>query len=117
VAHGLPRSILCHHLRSVSRAFARTFESNFARARPSDDVAFHVGDRDDGVVKRCENMRDTVVNVFAALGLDDLRLLDAVGTKIKIFRRRRSRSRGFLFLSLRRSLFLRLSWSSNGSHG
>src|SRR5512140_2218457 len=42
VPHGLPRGILRHHLRCVSRALARAFESNFACARPSDDVAFHV---------------------------------------------------------------------------
>ena len=106
VPHGLPRGILRHHLRCVGRALARAFESNFARARPSDDVAFHVRDRDDGVVKRRENVRDTVMDVFAALGLDDLRLLDAVGTEGKIFRRRRSRGGPFLFLCLRRSLFV-----------
>src|SRR5204863_9142867 len=70
VAHSLPRSILRHHLRCISRAFARAFESNFTRARPSDDVAFHVSDRDDGVIKRRENVGDAVVNIFAALGLD-----------------------------------------------
>src|SRR5438552_3736903 len=117
VAHGLPRGILRHHLRCVSRALARAFESNFASARPSDDVAFHVRDRDDRIVKRRENMRDTVMDVFAALGLDDLRLLDAVGTEGKIFRRRWSRGGSFLFLCLRRSLFLRLRWSCTRSRG
>ena len=40
MAHRLTGSILRDHLRSVSGAFARPFEPNFARARPPDHVAF-----------------------------------------------------------------------------
>jgi len=107
MAHGLPRSILRHHLRSVGGTFTRAFESNFARTRPPDDVAFHVGDRDDGVVECRENVRDAVVNVFAALRFDYLRLLDAIRAKGKVLRGRRSRSSRFL------SFFLRLNRSGN----
>ena len=99
VPHRLTRGILRDHLRRVSGALARAFESNFARARPADDVAFQVGDRDDRVVESGEDVRDTGVNVLTSLGLDDLRLLDVVRDRAKDFpcrcRRRRGRLRGF----------------------
>src|SRR5207302_6007366 len=112
-SHCLPLHSLRHYLCRIGGAFALAFESNVARTRPSDDVALHVLNRDDGVVERGENVRDAVVNVFAALRLDDLRLLDAFRTKGKVLRRRRGRSSRFLFLCLRRGLFLRLSRSYN----
>ena len=88
MSHGLAGGILRHHLRRVSGAFARAFESDFARARPADHVARQIGDGDDGVVESGKDMRDAGVNVLAALGLDDLRLLDVVRIERKIFLRR-----------------------------
>ena len=88
MAHRLAGGILRDHLRRVSRALARAFEANFARARPADHVAFQIGDRDDGVVKRRENVRETGVNVFAPFRLDDFRFLDVVRIERKIFLRR-----------------------------
>src|ERR1700682_1513903 len=79
VTHRLTRGILRDHLRCVSRAFARAFETNFARARPADDIAIQIGDRDDGVVKRGENVRNASVNILAPFRLDDFRLLNVVG--------------------------------------
>jgi hypothetical protein len=65
-------------LRSVRRAFTRTFEPNLAGARPADHVAFHVGNGHDRVVERGKHMRDAGVNVLAAFGFDDFRLLDVI---------------------------------------
>ena len=73
MTHGLARCILGDHLRSVGRALARTFESNFTRARPTDHVACQIGDGDDRVVNSCVNMRDTAVNILGAFGFDDFR--------------------------------------------
>src|SRR5215471_4682963 len=58
VAHSLARGILSHHLGSISGAFAGTFEANLAGARPSDHVAFQIGDRHDRVVERSKHMRN-----------------------------------------------------------
>ncbi len=99
VAHGLTRSVLRHELSRVGRAFARAFEANFARARPTDHFSGEVGDGDDGVVEGREDMRDPSVNVLASLCLDDLWLLivRAIERKILLnrFRRLRGRLLGF----------------------
>ena len=97
MAHRLTGGILRDHLRRVGGAFARAFESDFARARPADHVAVQIGDRDDRVVESGENMGDAGVNVLAALGLDDLRLLNVIRVRAKDF------------LSALRRLALRLS--------
>ena len=76
VAHGLAAGILGNHLRGVGGALAGAFEAALAGARPSDGRAVHVGDGDDRVVERGDDMRNPGVNVLAALGLDDLDLLD-----------------------------------------
>ena len=78
VPHRLTRGILRHHLRCIGRAFARTFEPDFARTRPSDHLARQVGDGDDRVVESGEDMSNAGMNVLAPLGFDDLRLFDVV---------------------------------------
>ena len=85
MTHRLPGSILRDHLRRVGGAFARAFETDFAGARPSNHVSVHVGDRHDRVVKCRKNMRDAGVNVLAAFGFDDLRLLDVVALESERF--------------------------------
>src|SRR4029077_7477572 len=79
MAHCLARSILSHHLGSISSAFTRTFEANLAGARPSDHVAFQISDRHDRVVERCEHMRNARMNVLASFGFDDLWLVNLIG--------------------------------------
>ena len=112
VTHGLAGGVLCHHLRSVSCALTRAFESDFPGAGPSDDVALHVGNGDDRVVKRGQDVRNAVVNVLASLCFDDLWLIDDVGATRKILRRRsRRRRRGFFLIRLGRGFFLRLGRS------
>ena len=76
--HRLSGGVLRNHLRCIGSAFARTFETDFASARPSDHVAFHVGDRHDCVVERRKHMRDARMNVLAAFRFDDLWLLDLI---------------------------------------
>ena len=44
MSHGLPASVLCHQLRSVSRAFAGSLETDFSRAGPTNDIARQIGD-------------------------------------------------------------------------
>jgi len=78
MTHCLPRRVLSNHLRCIGRAFARTFETDFASARPPDHVAFHISDRHDCVVERRKHMRDARMNVLAAFRLDDLWLLDLI---------------------------------------
>src|SRR4029077_1645999 len=78
MTHCLPGRVLGNHLRCISSAFARTLEADFASARPSDHVAFHVGDRHDCVVERRKHMRDARMNVLAAFRFDDLWLLDVI---------------------------------------
>ena len=78
VAHRLAGGILRHDLRDVGGRLLRAAETALAGGRPADDGACHVGDRDDGVVKRRGDVGDARENVLAALGLDDLGLLDVV---------------------------------------
>ncbi len=84
VTHGLTGCVLGNHLSRIGRAFARALKSDFARAGPADDFAGHVSDRDDRIVKRRENVRDPGMDIFAALGLNDLRLLNLVSIERKI---------------------------------
>ena len=79
MAHRLPGRVLRNHLRRVRGALSRTFEANFAGARPPNHVTFHVGDCYDCVVERRKHMGDARMNVLAAFGFDDLRLLDVIG--------------------------------------
>src|SRR5581483_4596611 len=78
VSHRLAAGILRNHLCSVSGAFARTFETDFAGARPADHRAILVGNGDDGVIESGEHVSDAAVDVFAALRLDDFDRLDDV---------------------------------------
>src|SRR5262249_42315574 len=72
VRHRLAGGVLCHLLRGVGRALARTFETNAACARPPKQVALHVGNGDLRVVERRENIRNANGNVLCALCLDNL---------------------------------------------
>ena len=72
VRHRLARGVLRDLLRGVGRAFARTFETNAAGARPADEIALHVGDGDLRVVERGQNVGDAGDNILRVLGLDDL---------------------------------------------
>src|SRR5580765_6773378 len=56
----LARARLGRHLRGERRALARTLEADLARARPSDDVAVEVGDRDDRVVEARLHVGDAI---------------------------------------------------------
>src|SRR4051794_997426 len=51
VAHGLTRCVLRHHLRRVSGAFARAFETHLSSTGPAYHFAGHVRDGDDRIVK------------------------------------------------------------------
>ena len=85
--HRLARRVLRDHLRRVGCALARAFETDFAGARPADHIAVQVSDRDDRVIEGGKDMRETGVNILASLRLDDLRFLDVVRIKGKIFLR------------------------------
>ena len=76
VAHRLPGSVLSDQLGRIRRAFARTFESNLARARPPDHVAIQIRDRADRVVEGRVNVGDAAVNVFGTFGLNNFRRFD-----------------------------------------
>src|SRR5581483_1089982 len=78
MAHRLPSGILCHELRRVGRALARTLESDLAGARPPDHVSGLIGNGDNGVVERRVNMRNTAVNILRAFCFDDLWGLDRI---------------------------------------
>ena len=102
VPHGLAAGVLRDHLRGVGGALARALEATLAGAGPADRRSIHVRDRDDGVVKRCDDMRDARMDVLAALRLDDLDLLDD-GVRIEgeilfLLRLRSSSGGGVLFL-------------------
>src|SRR2546423_11603909 len=88
MTHRLTRGGLGHHLRRISGAFTRAFESDFPRARPANHIALQIGDGDDRVVKRGKDVGETRVNILASFGLDDLGLFDVVGIKGKILLRR-----------------------------
>ena len=75
VAHGLAAGILRDHLGGVGGAFAGALEADFASAGPADDGAVLVRDGDDRVIKSSEDVGDAAEYVFAALCLDDFRLL------------------------------------------
>src|SRR5262249_6465466 len=74
--HRLPRRVLRNHLRSVSSALARTFEAHFAGARPSNDIAFQVGNRHDCVVKGRKYMGNAGINILTAFGFDNFGLVN-----------------------------------------
>src|ERR1051326_7893239 len=79
VAHRLPGRILRDLLGSVSRALAGTFESNAACARPTDDVALHIGDADQRIVESGQEIGRADDDILCALGLDDLLASQIVG--------------------------------------
>src|SRR5207237_1820975 len=62
VTHRLPRCILRDQLCRVSRNIARTFETNFARARPANYVSVQICDRDEGIVKARVYVRDVGIH-------------------------------------------------------
>ena len=102
VPHRLARCILRDHLGRIRGAFAGTFEADFSGARPPDDVAVQIGDRDNGVVKCGKNMGDARMDVLAAFGLNDLWLFYVVRVQRKIFARRLGLRLFFLLSLLRR---------------
>ena len=75
VAHGLAAGVLAHHLPGISRALAGTLKAHLTGGGPADDIAALVGHSHDGVVERGGNVNHARGNVFAALGLQDFRLV------------------------------------------
>ena len=70
--HCLTSGILRDLLRGVSRAFARTLETDAACARPADEISLHVGNRDLRVVESGENICNAHRDIFRVLGFDNL---------------------------------------------
>ena len=76
VTHGLAAGVLGDHLGGVGGAFAGAFEATLASAGPTDGSTIHVGDGDDGIIERGDDVSDARVDIFAPLGLDDFDLLN-----------------------------------------
>ena len=70
--HGLAGGVLGDLLRGVGRALAGAFETDATGAGPSDDIAMHIGDADQGVVESGQDVGNAVDNVLGVLGFDDL---------------------------------------------
>src|SRR5207245_1538380 len=50
----------------------RSFEADPASAGPAQNIALHIGDGNDRVVERGQNVRDAGRDILCAFGLDDL---------------------------------------------
>ncbi len=72
MAHRLARGVLCNLLRRISCAFAGTFESDPASARPADDMPLHVRDAHESVVESSQYVGNANEDILSAFGLDDL---------------------------------------------
>ena len=76
MSHRLPTCVLCHHLSCISCALAGSLEATLSATRPANRCAIQVGNRNDGIIKRSYDMRNTGVDVLAPFSLNDLDLLN-----------------------------------------
>ena len=70
--HGVAGGVLSDDLCGVSCGLTGTAEVALAGAGPGDDLTFGVGDRDDRVVERSEDVCDAGRDVLGTFGLADL---------------------------------------------
>jgi hypothetical protein len=72
VSHGVASGVLSDNLSGISGGLTGAAEVALAGAGPGDDLTFGVGDRDDRVVERGEDVGDAGGDVLGTLGLADL---------------------------------------------